>query len=215
MTDRATVASVATAGGTLALAVATFASIRSANRSARTAGRAARTAERSLLAGQRPLLVNSRLEDPKQEVQFSEGKLLTVSGGEATLDVTGDAIHMVIAVRNAGTGLAVLHGWYVQAGLQTSRSHPPVEEFTSQIRDLFLPPGDIGFWQGALRDPAAEVFKAVSAAIQATEPLMVSVLYGDFEGGQRVISQFALRYEGQRWLVSSGRHFQLDRPDPR
>ena len=54
MTDWATVASLATAGGTLVLAVATFASIRSANRSARIAERAARTAERSLLAGQRP-----------------------------------------------------------------------------------------------------------------------------------------------------------------
>jgi len=43
----------------------------------------------------------------------------------------------------------------------------------------------------------------------------VNVLYGDFEGGQRVISQFAVRWENQRWLTSSGRHFQLDRPDPR
>jgi hypothetical protein len=92
---------------------------------------------------------------------------------------------------------------------------PAVEEFTSQIRDIYLPPGDIGFWQGALRDPAAEVFKTVAAAIEATEPLTVNILYGDFEGGQRVISQFALRYEEQRWLVSSGRHFQLDRPERR
>ena len=98
MTDWVTVADLATAGGTLALALATFASIRSANRSARTADRAARTAERSLLAAQRPLLVNSRLEDPKQDVQFSEGKLLTVCGGEATLEVTDDAIYMVIGV---------------------------------------------------------------------------------------------------------------------
>jgi len=130
------------------LAVATFASTRSANRSARIADRVARTAERSLLAGQRPLLVNSRLADPKQNVQFSEGKLLTVCGGEATLEVSGDAIYMALAARNVGTGLAVLHGWYVQDGLPTSRSHPPVEEFTSQIRDIYLPPGDIGFWQG-------------------------------------------------------------------
>jgi hypothetical protein len=215
MTDWATVASVATAGGTLVLAVATFASTRSANRSARIADRVARTAERSLLAGQRPLLVNSRLADPKQNVQFSEGKLLTVCGGEATLEVSGDAIYMALAARNVGTGLAVLHGWYVQDGLPTSRSHPPVEEFTSQIRDIYLPPGDIGFWQGALRDPASEVFKTVAAAIETTEPLTVNILYGDFEGGQRVISQFALRYEEQKWLVSSGRHFQLDRPEPR
>ena len=135
-------------------------------------------------------------------------------GGEATLEVSGDAIYMALAARNVGTGLAVLHGWYVQDGLPTSRSHPPVEEFTSQIRDIYLPPGDIGFWQGALRDPADEVFKTVATAIETTEPLTVNILYGDFEGGQRVISQFALRYEEQRWLVSSGRHFQLTGQNP-
>jgi hypothetical protein len=74
----ATIASLATAGGTLVLAVATFAAIRSGNRSARTAERAARTAERSLLAGQRPLLVNSRLQDPPQKARFVEGNWLTV-----------------------------------------------------------------------------------------------------------------------------------------
>src|SRR5262245_11009594 len=215
MTDWATISSLTAAGSTLVLAVATFASVRSANRSARTADRAARTAERSLLAAQRPLLVNSRLEDPKQDVQFSEGKPLTVCGGEATLEVTDDVIYMVIGVRNVGSGLAVVHGWYVQTGLQTSRSHPPEAAFTSQIRDIYLPPGDSGFWQGALRDPASEAFKTVGAAIEARQALTVNVLYGDFEGGQRVISQFAVRWENQRWLTSSGRHFQLDRPDPR
>ena len=46
MTDWVTISSLATAGGTLVLAVATFSSVRSANRSARVA-------ERSLLAGLR------------------------------------------------------------------------------------------------------------------------------------------------------------------
>jgi len=187
VTDWATVASVATAGGTLVLAVATFASIRSANRSARTAERAARTAERSLLVGQRPLLVTSRLEDPEQDLQFTEGQLLMVRGGEAALKVTDEV----------------------------ARSHPPLEEFASQRRDIYVPPGDIGFWQAALRDPTAETFKAVGAAIEAAQPLVVSVLYGDFEGGQRVISQFILRHQGERCLVSAGRHFQIDQPDPR
>jgi hypothetical protein len=67
-----TIASLATAGGTLVLAVATFASVRSSNQSARTAERAARTAERSLLASQKPLLVNSRAQDPEQKIEFSE-----------------------------------------------------------------------------------------------------------------------------------------------
>ncbi len=30
----------------------------------------------------------------------------------------------------------------------------------------------------------------------------------------RVISQFALRYQHERWLASAGRHFNIDRPDP-
>jgi len=215
VTDWATVASVATAGGTLVLAVATFASIRSANRSARTAERAARTAERSLLVGQRPLLVTSRLEDPEQDLQFTEGQLLMVRGGEAALKVTDDAVYMALSVRNVGTGLAVLLGWHVRVGVEVARSHPPLEEFASQRRDIYVPPGDIGFWQAALRDPTAEAFKAVGAAIEAAQPLVVSVLYGDFEGGQRVISQFILRHQGERCLVSAGRHFQIDQPDPR
>ncbi|HXY84557.1 MAG TPA: hypothetical protein VEH52_03665 [Gaiellaceae bacterium] len=49
MADWVTISSLATAGGTLVLAGATFASVRSANR-------ASRVAEQSLLAGLRPLL---------------------------------------------------------------------------------------------------------------------------------------------------------------
>jgi hypothetical protein len=215
VTDWATVASLATAGGTLVLAVATFASIRSANQSARIAERAARAAERSLLAGQRPLLVSSRLEDPEQDLQFTEGTLLAVRGGEAALKATDDAIYLAASVRNVGTGLAVLLGWHVQVGVQEARSHPPLDEFAGQRRDIYVPTGDVGFWQGALRDPTAETFKALKAAIEAAEPLVISVLYGDFEGGQRVISQFILRHQGDRCLVSAGRHFQIDQPDPR
>jgi len=30
-----------------------------------------------------------------------------------------------------------------------------------------------------------------------------------------VISQFALRHANEKWLTSTGRHFNVDRPDPR
>ena len=59
MTDWATISSLATAGGTLVLAVATFASVRSANR-------AARAAEESLLDGLRPLRRRRRAADHHQ-----------------------------------------------------------------------------------------------------------------------------------------------------
>jgi hypothetical protein len=221
-TEWATVASLATAVGTLVLAIATFAAVRSANYSARAADRAARVAEqsariaeRSLLAAERPLLMSSRLQDPEQEVQFLEGRLVRVGGGAATLEVAGGVVYMVISVRNVGTGLAVMHGWHVEVGVQPQLTHPPLEDFTTQTRDIYVAPGDIGFWQGALRDPAAAPFTAVTAAVEGGDPMMLSVLYGDWEGSQRVISQFALRLANGKWMTSTGRHFNVDRPDPR
>ena len=215
MTDWSTIASLATAGGTLVLAVATFASVRSGNRSARVSELAARTAERSLLAGQRPLLVSSRLQDPAQKVQYPEGIRLTVGGGAAALEVTDDVVYLAVSIRNVGTGLAVLRGWYVQVGLQTERSHPPIEEFTTQGLDIYVAAGDDGLWLSALRDPAADIFPAVTDAVKAGEPLLVNLLYGDFEGGQRVITQFTLRPGAERCLAQATRHFNVDRPDPR
>lgn len=146
MTDWSTIASLATAGGTLVLAVATFASIRSANRSARVSERSARTAEQSLLAGQRPLLVNSRLQDPPQKIQYPEGTALKVDGGSAAIEVTDDVVYLAVSVRNVGSGVAVLHGWAVQVGLTTERSHPPLEDFTTQNLDIYVAPGDNGLW---------------------------------------------------------------------
>ena len=222
VTEWATVASLATALGTLVLAVATFASVRSANFSARAAQQAARVAEqsariaeRSLMAAERPLLMSSRFQDPEQKVQFMEGRFVKVAGGAAALEVGDDAVYMVISVRNVGTGLAVMHGWHVEVTGQPPETHPPVEDFTAQTRDIYVAAGDAGFWQGALRDPATEQFKAVAAAVEAGDPMTVQVLYGDWEGGQRVITQFALRRANDKWLTTTGRHFNVDRPDPR
>jgi hypothetical protein len=215
MTNWSTWASVATAVGTLVLAVATFASIRSANRSARVSEFAARTAERSLLANQRPLLVNSRPEDPQQKIEFLEGEALSVDGGAAALRIADGAIYMAASVRNVGTGIALLHGWIMSAGQQTERVQPQLEDFTQQIRDFYIAPGDVGLWQGALRDPQADVFAAVSEAMKNGELLMLYLLYGDFEGGQRVITQFGLRPTDEKWRLVVGRHFNVDRSDPR
>jgi hypothetical protein len=55
MADWSTIASLATAGGTLVLAAATFSSVRFGQRSARIAERSTAIAERSLLLGLRPV----------------------------------------------------------------------------------------------------------------------------------------------------------------
>ena len=78
MADWVTISALATAGGTLVLAGATFSSVRSANR-------AARVAERSLLAGLRPLLMPSRIGDPPQKVGFMDDKWFYIEGGQRTI----------------------------------------------------------------------------------------------------------------------------------
>ncbi|MBV9526016.1 MAG: hypothetical protein JOZ46_09430, partial [Candidatus Dormibacteraeota bacterium] len=99
MADWVTISALATAGGTLVLAVATFASVRSANR-------AARVAERSLLVGLRPLLMPSRLEDGAQKVGFADEHFVMVPGGGGSAEVTDNAVYLVMSVRNAGNGIA-------------------------------------------------------------------------------------------------------------
>jgi hypothetical protein len=210
MADWVTISSLATAGGTLVLAGATFASVRSANR-------AARAAERSLLAGLRPLLMPSRADDVQQKVGFADGKWLHVPGGQGAAEAGDDAVYLAISLRNAGAGIAVLHGWRLDPGRDLrAPDHGPLEEFTRLTRDLYIPAHDLGFWQGTFRDPATDDFKAVREAIGAGSSLSVEVLYGDHEGGQRTISRYVMipRDDGG-WLTSVARHWSIDRGDPR
>ena len=212
MADWVTISALATAGGTLVLAGATFASVRSANR-------AARVAERSLLAGLRPLLMPSRPDDPPQKISFIDEKHLVAKGGEGAAEASSGAVYLAISLRNAGTGIAVLHGWrfYPErlAGVGAGNP-PPVEEFNRLTRDIYVAAGDVGFWQGAFRDPAVPEFAAANAAITARNPLTVDILYGDHEGGQRTISRFALLPRDDcGWIAAAARHWNVDRDDPR
>jgi hypothetical protein len=203
---------LATAGGTLILAVATFSSVRSANRSARTA-------ERSLLAGLRPVLIPSRLQDPPQKIMWSDRHWASIPGGCASVEILDDIVYLAMSLRNVGTGIAVMHGWDPIAGLQLgSIPHVPPEEFRLQTRDLYIPAGDTSFWQGALREVDDPDHKPIRTAVETRTPFTVDLLYGDFEGGQRVVSRVTvIPRDGEQtaWLLSSGRHWHIDRPDPR
>jgi hypothetical protein len=207
--DWVTISALATAAGTLVLALATFASVRSANR-------AARVAERSLLVGLRPLLVPSRLDDPPQKVAFVEGSYLVVQGGAAVAEADDEAVRLAAALRNVGAGIAVLHGWHFYPERVTASDHIAPEEFTRLSRDIFIAPGEIGFWQGAFRDPSTPAFAEARAAVDGHGDWTAEVLYGDAEGGQRMISRYAMMpREGGGWLAQAGRHWYLDRDDPR
>lgn len=235
-----TISSLATAGGTLVLAVATFSSVRSANRTARAA-------ERSLQIALRPLLFQSRQGDPDQKIMFGDGHWVKIPGGgavghvgsapagEVVAGATGatgatgangagggdagqETVYLAISLHNAGSGLAVIHGWRFHPGRVLGlQAHSPPEEFRMQSRDLYIPVNDTGFWQAAFRDPEDPEYPAALEAIKSRTPVTIDLLYGDYEGGQRVISRFSVmpRKDNEFWLPSVVRHWNVDRPDPR
>jgi hypothetical protein len=55
----------------------------------------------------------------------------------------------------------------------------------------------------------------VIPAIKAAQPLTIDVLYGDFEGGQRMTRRFMIEWVGDNGAGWVGHHWNRDRPDPR
>ncbi len=209
MADWATISSLATAGGTLVLAIATFGSIRSANR-------AARVAERSLLTQQRPIVIPSREDDPIEYVRFGDGRTIEVPGHGCSLTSADENLYLAMAVRNGGNGVAVLHAWRVQLWTRGGESMPDLDTFRRQTRDLYITAGDTGFWQGAIRDASDPDYAQIRAAIESGDRIAIDLLYGDHEGGQRTITRFgASSASGDAGRIEAIRYWNVDMPDPR
>src|SRR5437764_3805426 len=183
--------------------MATFGASRSSNR-------AARVAERSLLVGIRPVLFPSRpQEDPPEKVVFGAptGELnirgFSVKPGTGLVEIDGDHVYLAIPVRNAGSGLAVLLGWYLRPQRPAPDTpHAEMEEFRPMTRDQFIAAGDHGFWQAAIRDPDDEWQAGIREAVAERRPIVIELLYGDHAGAQRTVSRFALNQrEDGGWMV--------------
>jgi hypothetical protein len=187
-----TVSSLATAAGTLVLAVATFSSVRSGNRTAKAA-------EASLRVGLRPLLLSSRREDPPQKIMYGDQQWFKLPGGTAIAEIRvqddgTESVYLALSLHNAGSGLAVIHGWrfYPERPSGANQQHPPPEQFRMNTRDLYIPVNDTGFWQAAYRDPEDPEYGPAVEAIKKRSPVGIDLLYGDFEGGQRVVTRFSV-----------------------
>ena len=206
------ISSLATGAGTLVLAVATFASVRSANRSARIA-------EVALQEQRRPVLAPSRLEDPLQKIMFVESQWFSVQGNRGVAEYSDGNIYLVLSLRNVGSGIGVCQAWGVRAGQLSNRAAPqhlPEESLRAQTRDLYIPGGDFGIWQGAIRDPDDPDYGPVAEAIQNRQPVTIELLYSDATGGQRTVSRFGIQpWPDDTWFAQSVRHWFLDGPSPR
>jgi hypothetical protein len=216
MTDWTTLADVGTAVGTLILAGATFVAVRAAARSTRIA-------ERALLAGQRPVLASAEPGDGAESVQFADGQVFPVGGGHALVRQDGGVIYLAIPLSNVGAGLAMLHGYRLEgepasevakdprgvAGHLRGDPAPQPGAFAPQQRDLLISATRSGFWQAALRDPAAPVYQAIGQAIATGGRVTVDVLYGDHEGGQPSVTRFVLLPDAGAWRCDATRYWSL------
>src|SRR5690349_4731535 len=137
MADTATIASLATAVGTLVLAVATFASTRSANHSARIA-------ERALDLNLRPLLIPAHEWEPTERITFHD-QIIELRSGFAAIEERDGNLYFAAQLRNVGAGIGVLTSWKVKAdALEASLidlSQPDPSHFVLQQRSLYVPAG--------------------------------------------------------------------------
>lgn len=164
--------------------------------------------------------------------------ILAVPGHGAAVEFANGVVYLALALRNGGSGLGVLHGWRARAqplrdqqvisrGARLFEStqpsgpgvdvEPNLEEFRRQQLDLYIPAGDTGYWQGALRDPEETGYVEVRDAVREQRGIWIDLLYGDYEGGQRTIVRIGVSpwpdTEGERAYVL--RYWNVDRQDPR
>ena len=100
---------------------------------------------------------------------------------------------------------------------------PPedVDGFRRTQLDMFVPAGDAGFWQAAVRDPEDPLHGALGSAITEGRAVAIEILYGDHQGGQRTVTRFAMvlrqdpRDEHWLWTCRPIRHWNIDRAQPR
>ncbi len=162
---------------------------------------------------------------------FLEGNWVSATGGRGAAEHIDGAVYLAISLRNVGSGIAVCQGWALRPGAFASPdfltgtppddlrrqflTHAPLEDFHLQSRDLYVPAGDIGMWQGALRNPDDQVRADVAVAIETGQSITVELLYSDQVGLQRTISRFSLVHAGDEWLATLNRHWYLDWDGPR
>lgn len=208
--DWQTISSLATAAGTLVLAVATFSAVRSSNR-------AARVAEQSLLTNLRPLLLPSHYDDPPHKVVWQDQHIVRIDGGRAIVEEVDGVVYLALSLRNGGAGLALMHGWYPRGELVFSDTpQAAISEFRRLTIDLYVPADGTGYWEGAVRDPDDPIREGLLKSIEERLPFTIELLYGDQEGGQRRISRYMLLPGGDGgWYFQAGRHWNVDLPDPR
>jgi hypothetical protein len=147
-----------------------------------------------------------------------------VGSGRPLVHQANGVIYLALPLRNVGAGIAELRGYHLEpqsaetvqqdplgpARHRRGDASPDPSTFAEQQRDLYVPAGDLGFWQAALRDPSSELYTTVSDAIRSGGRITIDLLYGDHDGGQPTITRFVLLPAPDRqWRCDVTRHWSL------
>ena len=145
-----------------------------------------------------PRLIDVAAGRGPADLVIRKGRWVNVPGGGAAVEAAANAVYLALSLRNVGAGLAVLQGWQAHSvtpvepeseaawreSVQSQRV-PDVEDFRPLTRDQYIASGDVGVWQGALRDPADPLHAALTAATAERRRFLLDLLYTDQIGGQR------------------------------
>jgi hypothetical protein len=138
--------------------------------------------------------------------------MFVVRGGSAVVEMQDGNIYFAIPVRNVGNGIAVLRSWNVVTGeIHANDEYSNVDDYRQLSRDLYIPSGGTGFWQGAMREADDAQRRDVEGAI-SDGGMVVDVFYQDQFGGHPAVTRFRLRHlnDGE-WFCSVVRHFRVPR----
>jgi hypothetical protein len=164
-----------------------------------------------------------RRGDPAVDVQFADGQVFETGWGDALLRRRDGVIYLALQLRNGGAGVAHLVAYRLEPepagtvtqdprGLARHRRGDPSPDpstFTEQQRDLYIPAGELGHWQAALRDPTTELYTTMGEAITTLGRVTIDLLYGDIEDGQATITRFVLLPgEQNKWRCDVTHHWR-------
>jgi hypothetical protein len=149
---------------------------------------------------------------------WSDEHWAKLPGGRAVVELVDGNVYLAFTLRNIGNGLGVLQSWQITVPLRNG-GEPlgDISTYRPHTRDLYVPSGDMSFWQAGLRDTNDPLYVNMRRAIERREPFGLDLFYTDDEGGQRTVSRFAVRpwADSDTWMVSVYRHWHLDHTDPR
>ncbi len=117
------------------------------------------------MAGLRPLLVPSKLDDPHQKIGFVDDKWVMARAvvasprWEKTQSTSRSLSETSVPESLSSTAGASFRA----AG---SKTHTGSLRTSRDSRATYVPVGDVGFWQGAFRDPAEPEFRGCREAIE-------------------------------------------------